>query len=64
MRQWVVRTAIRVRSPARVDEFVVEDTIHLLGGKIGHVGYMAEGMIKDGDTVTLTVDEAYRREYL
>ena len=41
--------------------FVVEDTIHLLGGKIGHVGYMAEGMIKNGDTVTLTVDESYRK---
>ena len=41
--------------------FVVEDTIHLFGGKIGHVGYMAEGMIKNGDTVTLTVDEAYRK---
>ena len=41
--------------------FVVEDTIHLLGGKIGHVVYMAEGMIKNGDTVTLTVDEAYRK---
>ena len=41
--------------------FVVEDTIHLLGGKIGHVGYMAEGMIKNGDTVTLTVEEAYRK---
>ena len=41
--------------------FVVEDTIHLLGGKIGHVGYMAEGMIKNGDTVTLTVDEATRK---
>ncbi len=36
--------------------FVVEDTIHLLGGKIGHVGYMAEGMMKTGDTVTLTVE--------
>ena len=41
--------------------FVVEDTIHLLGGKIGHVGYMAEGMIKNGDNVTLTVYEAYRK---
>lgn len=40
--------------------FVVEDTIHLLGGKYGHVGYMAEGMIKTGDLVTLTVDEAGR----
>ncbi|MCC8067257.1 MAG: alanine--tRNA ligase, partial [Clostridiales bacterium] len=36
--------------------FVVEDTIHLLGGKYGHVGYMAEGMIKTGDAVTLNVD--------
>ncbi len=36
----------------RGGRFVVEDTIHLLGGKIGHVGYLAEGMIKDGDTVT------------
>ena len=41
--------------------FVVEDTIHLLGGKIGHVGYMAEGMIKNGDTVTLTVNDVYRK---
>lgn len=41
--------------------FVVEDTIHLLGGKIGHVGYMAEGMMKNGDTVTLCVDPASRK---
>ncbi|MFR8549339.1 MAG: alanine--tRNA ligase, partial [Lachnospiraceae bacterium] len=41
--------------------FIVEDTIHLLGGKYGHVGYMAEGMIKTGDTVTLTVDETCRK---
>jgi alanyl-tRNA synthetase len=41
--------------------FVVEDTIHLLGGKYGHVGYMAEGMIKTGDTVTLKVDEKGRK---
>jgi alanyl-tRNA synthetase len=36
--------------------FIVEDTIHLRGGKVGHVGYMAEGMIKNGDAVTLAVD--------
>ncbi len=36
--------------------FAVEDTIHLPGGKVGHVGYMKEGMIKTGDRVTLTVD--------
>ncbi len=41
--------------------FVVEDTIHLLGGKYGHVGYMAEGMIKNGDSVTLTVDAKGRK---
>ncbi len=41
--------------------FVVEDTIHLLGGKYGHVGYMAEGMIKTGDVVTLSVDEKGRK---
>ncbi len=42
-------------------KFVVEDTISLRGGKYGHVGYMAEGMIKTGDAVTLTVDEAGRK---
>jgi alanyl-tRNA synthetase len=42
-------------------KFIVEDTIHLLGGKYGHVGYMAEGMIKTGDVVTLSVDEKCRK---
>lgn len=42
-------------------KFIVEDTIHLLGGKYGHVGYMAEGMIKTGDVVTLTVDAQGRK---
>ncbi len=37
-------------------EFIVEDTIKLLGGKIGHVGRMTKGMLKTGDTVTLSVD--------
>lgn len=41
-------------------EFVVEDTIKLLGGKIGHVGHMTKGMIKSGDVVTLSVDAAGR----
>lgn len=41
-------------------EFVVEDTIKLLGGKVGHVGRMTRGMIKTGDTVTLSVDAAAR----
>lgn len=41
-------------------EFVVEDTIKLLGGKVGHVGHMTKGMIKTGDVVTLSVDAAGR----
>ena len=41
-------------------EFKVEDTIKLLGGKIGHVGVMTKGMIKTGDTVTLEVDAKKR----
>jgi alanyl-tRNA synthetase len=40
--------------------FVVEDTIKLLGGKYGHVGYMAEGMIRVGEEVNLAVDEKLR----
>ncbi len=40
--------------------FVVEETIHLRGDKVGHVGYMEKGLIAIGDTVTLTVDEAGR----
>lgn len=34
--------------------------IHLLGGKIGHVGTVTRGMFKVGDKVTLTVDEKNR----
>ena len=41
-------------------EFKVEDTIKLKGGKVGHVGKMVSGMIKAGDEVTLSVDEALR----
>ena len=36
-------------------EFVVEDTVHLQGGKIGHIGKVTKGMIKKGDTATLKV---------
>ncbi|HJB18108.1 MAG TPA: alanine--tRNA ligase [Candidatus Bariatricus faecipullorum] len=42
-------------------EFVVEDVVKLLGGKIGHVGYVSRGMVKTGDTVTLKVDEERRK---
>ena len=41
-------------------EFAVEDTIKLLGGKVGHIGRMTRGMIKVGDEVTLRVDKALR----
>ena len=41
-------------------KFKVEDTIKLLGGKIGHVGVVIEGMIKVGDQATLKVDEEKR----
>ena len=41
-------------------EFVVEDTIRLLGGKVGHIGKMTGGMIKVGDEVTLSVDASLR----
>ncbi len=37
-------------------EFKVEDTIKLLGGKIGHVGQVVSGMLKTGDKATLRVD--------
>ncbi len=40
--------------------FVVEDTIKLRGGKVGHVGVMQQGMLAVGDSVTLTVDAAKR----
>ncbi len=42
-------------------EFKVEDTIHLRGGKIGHVGHVVKGMLKVGDKVALTVDESLRK---
>ncbi|MBC5687991.1 alanine--tRNA ligase [Mediterraneibacter sp. NSJ-55] len=41
-------------------EFLVEDTIKLLGGKIGHVGRVVRGMIKVCDNVTLKVDAEKR----
>lgn len=41
-------------------EFQVEDTIHLRGGRIGHVGTVTKGMFKVGDTVELSVDTEKR----
>jgi len=41
-------------------EFRVESTIKLMGGKVGHVGYMTKGMLKAGDTAVLEVNAAGR----
>ena len=41
-------------------EFKVEDTVKLLGGKIGHVGVVIKGMIKTGDRAELCVDAEKR----
>lgn len=38
-------------------EFVVEDTIHLSGGKIGHIGKVTKGSFQVGDTVELLVNQ-------
>ncbi len=40
--------------------FEVQDTIHLQGGKVGHVGRMTGGMFAVGETVTLKVNEERR----
>lgn len=42
-------------------EFQVEDTIKLLGGKIGHVGIVTKGMFKVSDQVELIINESQRR---
>lgn len=41
-------------------KFIVEDVIKLQGTKIGHVGKVTEGVIKVGETATLTVDSEQR----
>ncbi|MBR1930671.1 MAG: alanine--tRNA ligase, partial [Lachnospiraceae bacterium] len=40
--------------------FEVKDTVKLLGGKVGHIGTVTSGMIKVGDTATLTVNAGNR----
>ena len=40
--------------------FEVVDTIKLLGGKVGHIGYMISGMITSGEEVELSVDKELR----
>ncbi|MEI3340586.1 MAG: alanine--tRNA ligase [Eubacterium sp.] len=41
-------------------EFKVEDTVKMLGGKVGHIGRVTSGMIKIGDVATLEVDASRR----
>lgn len=43
------------------NEFLVEDTIKLRGGKIGHVGKVTKGMFKTGDMAHLEIDVTRRR---
>ena len=40
--------------------FRVQDTVKLMGGKVGHIGTVTRGMIKVGDTASLTVDAGRR----
>ena len=42
-------------------EFKVEDTVKMLGGKIGHIGRVTKGMIKVGDVVELAIDTDKRQ---
>ncbi len=41
-------------------EFEVLDTVHLLGGKVGHIGRVSRGMLKVSDSVILAVDNRNR----
>ncbi len=43
-------------------EFLVQDTIKLLGGKIGHVGIVTKGMFQVSEEVELLVNESQRKD--
>lgn len=45
-----------IRSADGSFEFAVEDTVKMLGGKVGHIGKALKGMVKTGDVVELAVD--------
>ncbi|MCI5712861.1 MAG: alanine--tRNA ligase [Lachnospiraceae bacterium] len=49
-----------IRSQDGSFEFKVEDTVKMLGGKVGHIGKVTKGMVKTGDKVELVVDENRR----
>ncbi|MGN8773109.1 alanine--tRNA ligase [Candidatus Weimeria sp. HCP3S3_B5] len=40
--------------------FTVTDTIHLLGGRVGHVGYVSDGVISIDEPVEMSVDQQRR----
>lgn len=40
--------------------FTVTDTIHLLGGRVGHVGYVSDGVISMDEPVEMSVDQQRR----
>ncbi|MCD8299630.1 MAG: alanine--tRNA ligase [Clostridiales bacterium] len=41
-------------------EFAVTETTPLAGGRVAHIGHMTSGMIRNGETVTLSVDAKNR----
>ncbi len=41
-------------------KFVVEDTVKVVGNRVAHIGYVAEGVIKAGDEAKLLVDAKLR----
>ncbi|MDD6328684.1 MAG: alanine--tRNA ligase [Lachnospiraceae bacterium] len=41
-------------------EFIVKETVKVVGGKIAHIGYVTNGTICTGDDVSLTVDSEKR----
>ncbi len=51
-----------ITSPDGTAVFVVEDTIKLQGGKIGHVGRMTKGMLQRGDTVVMSINTDRRND--
>ena len=42
--------------------FVVEDTLKVVGNRYAHVGYVSEGMIRNGQKITLSVDAKLRNK--
>ena len=42
--------------------FVVEDTVKVVGNRYAHVGYVSQGMIRNGQKVTLSVDAKLRNK--